>query len=227
MNDLLLLHGALGSKDQLKPLQQIVGGHVIDFTGHGTKAIPDGSVTFDHFIADIDQLFAEKGLKQAHLFGYSMGGYAALLYAGRHPERVLSVVTLGTILVWSEEGLQKELRKLDPGSIEAKVPTFAQALARTHGADRWKTIVMAIAKSMTALARDPLLTDRVMARITCPVMCCVGENDASAIPDNTRAFAARLPNAEALVLPGTKHPFEDVKLDALVQHLRSFWSKER
>lgn len=225
MNDLILLHGALGSKEQLKPLQRIVGGHAIDLTGHGARAIPDGGITFEHFIIDIDGLFAEPGLKQAHLFGYSMGGYAALLYAAKHPGRVLSVTTLGTILVWSEEGLQKELRKLDPDLMAAKVPAFAQTLADVHGADRWKAVVRAIADSMTALARNPLLTEQVIARIECPVLCCVGENDTSALPENTQAFAARLPNAEALVLPGTKHAFEDVKLDQLLPQLRAFWNR--
>lgn len=225
--EIILLHGALGSERQLKPLQDRVGGHSLDLAGHGGREIPTGGITFEHFIEDIDTLFATKGLTQAHLFGYSMGGYAALLYAARHPERVLSVITLGTMLVWSEQGLQKELRKLDPDVMQAKVPAFAQALADAHGDVRWREVVFAVAKSMTELAAAPLLTDAVVARIQCPVLLCVGEGDTSAVPENTRAFATRLRNAEVMVLPATRHPFEDVDLAHLVLRLKDFWGRVR
>ncbi|MBK6832255.1 MAG: alpha/beta fold hydrolase [Flavobacteriales bacterium] len=110
MNAHLLLHGALGSKGQLKGLQLQVGGHAIDLAGHGDREIPENGLTFEHFIDDIDGFFNEEGLTEAHFFGYSMGGYAALLYASRFPQRVRSVTTLGSILVWSEEGLHWLLR---------------------------------------------------------------------------------------------------------------------
>jgi pimeloyl-ACP methyl ester carboxylesterase len=75
-----------------------------------------------------------------------------MLYAAKHPERVRSVVTLGTKYLWTPEGLQKELRMLDPDAMEAKVPAFARMLAESHGEHRWKGLVAAIAKSMTDLA---------------------------------------------------------------------------
>ncbi|MFN3874653.1 MAG: alpha/beta fold hydrolase, partial [Flavobacteriales bacterium] len=124
--DLLLLHGALGSARQLQPLQALVGGVAIDLAGHGGRAIPAHGIRFEDFIADIDQAFEAQGWGRARLFGYSMGGYAAMLYAARHPERVKSVVTLGTKYLWTEEGLQKELRMLHPEAMEQKVPAFAQ-----------------------------------------------------------------------------------------------------
>ena len=223
--DLILLHGALGSKRQLAPLQDRVGGHVVDLSGHGDRTIADDGITFERFIEDIDALYSEHRLAEAHLFGYSMGGYAALLYAARFPQRVKSVVTLGTKLIWTEEGLQKELRKLDPDVMEAKVPAFAKALADVHGMDRWRDLVVAIAQSMTDLARTPLLTDELVARIQCPVLCCVGERDTTAVPEDTRLFAARLPNASVLVLPNTRHPFDEVDIDMLVPVLQKHWSQ--
>ncbi|HMC97179.1 MAG TPA: hypothetical protein VKG92_05985, partial [Flavobacteriales bacterium] len=115
-------------------------------------------------------------------------------------------------------------RKLDPDAMEVKVPAFAQALAEVHGSKRWRAVVAAIAKRMTDLAAAPLLTDEVVARIQCPVLLCVGEGDTSAVPALTRAFATRLANAEVLVLPGTRHPFEEVDLDLFVPQLTTFWS---
>ena len=225
--NLLLLHGALGSARQLKPLQERMGGIAIDLTGHGGREIPKGGLTFDHFIADIDRSYAEQNWTSAHLFGYSMGGYAALLYAAKHPERVESVVTVGTKLLWTEEGLQKELRKLDPDMMEAKVPAFANALAKVHGADRWRDVVHAIAKSMSELAAAPLLTPEVCSRIECSVLLCVGDNDTTAMPHDTRIFCSGLKRANVEVLHNTRHPFDEVDMNALEKVLEAFWGLAR
>jgi pimeloyl-ACP methyl ester carboxylesterase len=225
--NLLLLHGALGSARQLKPLQERMGGIAIDLTGHAGREIPASGVNFHHFIADIDRAFSEQQWKNAHLFGYSMGGYAALLYAAKHPERVESVVTLGTKLLWTDEGLQKELRKLDPDLMEAKVPAFANALAELHGRDRWHNVVNAIAKSMSELAAAPLLTPEICSRIECQVLLCVGDGDTTAVPHDTRIFASGLKRANVHVLRNTRHPFEEVDMNALEKVLEGFWGLAR
>ncbi len=225
--NLLLLHGALGSSHQLKPLQERMGGIAVGLTGHGDREIPAGGLTFDHFIEDIDRAFAEQGWKSARLFGYSMGGYAALLYAAKHPERVESVVTVGTKLLWTEEGLQKELRKLDPDAMVAKVPAFSNALAEMHGADRWRDLVSAIAKSMSDLAARPLLTPEVCRRIECHVLFCVGDGDTTAVPHDTRIFCSELKRGNVEVLRNTRHPFEEVDLNALERLLENFWGLAR
>ncbi|MBK7383155.1 MAG: alpha/beta fold hydrolase [Flavobacteriales bacterium] len=223
MGRILLLHGALGSAQQLTTLQDRIGGVTIDLSGHGPRPIPPEGIRFEHFITDIDRAYEEQGWTSADLIGYSMGGYAALLYASKYPERVRSVVTIGTKYLWTPEGLEKELHKLDPDVMEAKVPAFAEALAAVHGKERWRDVVAAIAKSMTDLAHAPLLTVEVVARIQCPVLCCVGEGDTTAVPGDTRAFAARLPNARVFVLPNTRHPMDEVDLDVLVPELGTFW----
>ncbi len=204
-------------------LQERMGGVAIDLSGHGGREIPSQGIRFEQFIADIDAAFLENQWASADLFGYSMGGNAALLYAAKHPERVRSVATAGTKLVWTEEGLQRELRMLDPDKIQMKVPAFASALASAHGEDRWKDVVMAIAQSMRELAERPLLTPEVAARIQCPVLFCVGDGDTTAVPDDTRAFAKGVLRSEVQVLADTRHPFESIDLDRLGSVLSRFW----
>jgi pimeloyl-ACP methyl ester carboxylesterase len=191
----------------------------IDLSGHGSSTVPEDGITFEHFIEDIERAFAEQGWEQADLFGYSMGGYAAMLFAARHPERVRSVITLGTKYLWTPEGLQKELRMLDPDAVLAKVPAFAQRLIDVHGEGKWRALVAAIAASMTDLARAPLLTKEVVDRITCRVLCCVGEEDTTAVPHDTRVFASGLRYASVVVLKGARHPFESVDMDLLERAL--------
>ncbi|QQR86127.1 MAG: alpha/beta fold hydrolase [Flavobacteriales bacterium] len=224
--NLLLLHGALGTTAQLEPLKQRVGGTAIHFTGHGTRAHEHASMSFDAFVSDIEEAYDANGWQRAHLFGYSMGGYAALLFAAKHPERVLSVVTLGTKYLWTPEGLQKELRMLNPDTMLAKVPAFADGLLRAHGAAHWRAVVDAVARNMKELAADPLLTKALLDRIVRPVLVCVGEQDTTAVPHDTRVFASALKHARVEVLPDARHPIDSVALDDLELRLATFWEPE-
>lgn len=223
--NILLLHGALGTKRQLAYLADSLDHATcrsLTFTGHGEDEVPADGLSFEHFLRDMDAAL-EKVDAPVHLFGYSMGGYAALLWAARHPGRVASVATLGTKLVWTAEGLQKELKKLDPQLIEEKVPEFAMGLASAHGPARWKDLVKHTADLMTRLADAPLLTDEVLAAIECPVLLMVGDRDTTAVPEDTLLTARKLTDAGVMVLPRTHHPFEDVDLDLLITQLSRFW----
>ncbi len=225
--DLLLLHGALGSRIQLDPLVAALAEHAvrsIDLSGHGRMPIPKGGLTFDHFIKDIETALDEAGWRDAHLFGYSMGGYAALLYARRFPARVRSVVTLGTKLNWDREGLDRELRMLDPKKMQEKVPRFVAQLAQEHGADRWEPLVKETACLITGLHEKPLLTPDAFAMITCPVLLCVGDRDNTAVPEHTLQAARLMPKAGTLVLPNTPHPFDAADRKVLLPHLHAFWA---
>lgn len=224
MSTIVLLHGALAAERQMLPLKALLPDHNVlslTFSGHGGRT--SEPLDFMRFVDDINAVVTSDGSKQVHLFGYSMGGYAALLYAARFPERVISVVILGSILIWNEEVLQKELRKLDPAIIEQKVPAFARTLAEWHGEDQWQNVVRGVAGRMADLARSPLLTDEVVEQLSCPVLCCVGDGDTGADPERTRQFASRLKHARTMVLPNTRHPFEEVDLTAFTPELRAFW----
>lgn len=207
------------------PLKALLDDHharVLTFSGHGLRA--EEPLDFMRFVDDIHAAIMHGVSERVHLFGYSMGGYAALLYAARYPQQVLSVTTLGTIFVWSDGILAQELRKLEPAVIEKKVPAFARTLAAWHGETAWRAVVLGIAARMKDLSSEPMLTVEVLRSITCPVLCCVGDGDTGADPERTRQFAQGLPNAHALVLPDTKHAFETVRLDTLLPFVRAHWA---
>src|SRR5262245_41134302 len=148
MDHLILLHGALGNKRELGMLRDCIDTascSAIDLSGHGESEIPADGLSFEHFERDILRALPDPAQGKVSLFGYSMGGYAAMLFAARHPERIQSVATIGTKYIWTEEGLQKELKKLDPDKMQEKVPQLAEALAMTHGPDRWRDLVKATA----------------------------------------------------------------------------------
>lgn len=222
--DLLLIHGALGNGKQLQSLAeriQSIDAKCIELTGHGASALPANGLSYELFLEDIDRAMHE--VERAHLFGYSMGGYAALLYAARYPERVISVATLGSKLLWDEAGLNALLKRLDADAIAQHVPKYAERLALDHGADRWRDVVKATAELVGRSVDDPLLNEEVFAKIKCPVLLCSGDRDDTALPADTLKASGMMPDAGALILPRTKHPFDLVELELLVPHLQRFW----
>ncbi len=98
---LVLLHGFMGSVAAMRPLVgELFHRHkviAVDLPGHGKSLMPQVPDWFDPEAAS--QLFwqalDERGVEQAHLVGYSMGGRLALCAALQQPERIASVVCLG------------------------------------------------------------------------------------------------------------------------------------
>lgn len=64
-----------------------------DLPGHGESAPQDGSLTVSDLLAGVEALVeAEAGAGQVTLLGNSLGGYVAMLYARRHPQRMAQVI---------------------------------------------------------------------------------------------------------------------------------------
>jgi pimeloyl-ACP methyl ester carboxylesterase len=226
---LVLLHGALGARDQLAPLHAALGAlagqpvHAIELAGHGgtpaTAPDTDG-FRIERFADQLGDELDRLGASAAVLFGYSMGGYVALHLAASRPERVAAVITLGTKLAWSPEVAAREVARLDPAVLRAKVPRFADALAARHaGAGGWEAVLARTAALLTTLGARPLLTTDVLATIACPVRVLVGDRDAT-LPVAECVDAVRaLPRGELAVLPGTPHPLEQVDAQRLAREI--------
>ncbi|MEO0403965.1 MAG: alpha/beta hydrolase, partial [Bacteroidota bacterium] len=120
MKNVLLLHGALGSKEQLEGIAKELSGkfkvHSINFGGHGGYAT-DHPFSIDFFTDEVFQYLEKYKLEQVSIFGYSMGGYVALNLASKQPKKVERIVTYGTKFNWSTETSAKEVKMLNPHMI--------------------------------------------------------------------------------------------------------------
>src|SRR5258708_12235533 len=80
---------------------------VPDLRGHGeTSTRPGAACSMDACTGDLEMLWDHLGVASSHLAGYSMGGRLALHVAARHPERILSLLTIG-----AHAGLEEEPRE--------------------------------------------------------------------------------------------------------------------
>ena len=220
-DSILLLHGALGARDTLRPIADALGPlvpagtrvHAHEFAGHGATpdpdAAPDAPYDVARMAAGVLDAMDRGGMERATVFGYSMGGYVALLLAAEHPARVRGVATLATKLAWTPEGAARETSRLDAATIRAKVPRFADALAARHASGGgWETVLARTAAMMHAIAARPPVTPDVLAAVACPARVCVGDRDATVTLEECVAAMRALPRGELAVLPATGHPLE-------------------
>ena len=157
------------------------------------------------------------------VFGYSMGGYAALLLAAQRPQGLKGVITLGTKLAWNPEMAAKEVSRLHAPTIRAKVPKFADQLEERHrGAGGWESVLGKTATLMTELGARPLVVDTVLAKIEVPVRLMVGDRDTLVTIDETASAARNIPQGQLAVLPGTPHPIEQVRPGVVVSMIEDF-----
>ena len=223
---LYLLHGALGCATQLEPLADAMRPagdvRVLELAGHGRTTLGQRPFSIDGFVDQAIGRVDADGVSAAHFFGYSMGGYVALALALAHPARVSSVTTLGTKFEWLREVAAREVTRLDPATIRAKVPTFGQQLEARHAdSGGWEANLAHTATLIRELGENPPLTPDALSRIDIPVCIAVGDRDATVgVEESARAYRSLRSGALA-VLPNTLHPLEQVNVKLLASILLS------
>jgi len=221
MNPIILLHGALGSSAQLESLAEkfnAIGRRTLlmNFSGHGGIAFSKNQFGIETFAQDLLNFLNDQKINRADIFGYSMGGYAALWLACQYPGRIGKIVTLGTKFDWSPPSAEKEIKKLNPQKIEEKVPAFAHALKERHAPNDWREVVNKTAEMMKSLGENPLLTENTFGQIKSPVHILLGDQDEMADLNFSKQVATWLPFGKFDSLPNTPHPIEKVKSNFII-----------
>lgn len=222
--DLLLLHGALGSKKQFTDLATILSPyftvHRMDFEGHGEyKSSADFSI--DLFVNNVFDYLEKNNLTQVAIFGYSMGGYVAMKSAIKFPEKIDKIVTLGTKVDWSITSAEKEIKLLNPEIIEQKLPQFAKALEIEQTANDWKTVMLKTAKMMFELASNSHLTEEDFQKIQNEVIVGIGELDNMVTFEESSWLASTLPHGSLVKLEQCHHPIQKVNTDLLTDFIKN------
>ena len=182
----------------------------MDLRGHGRSENKAPGLKPEHMAKDIIGLLDYLEVQQVHIGGYSLGGYLGLLTALNQPRRVKTLSVHATKFYWSKEAAAKMRTQLDPDQMAQKVPSYADQLVQLHGARQWRKLVRQAADLVGFLV-DNGLTENMVSRVQCPVLVSVGERDELIpLPEAVR-LSRILPNAELLVLPGVRHPFNSIR----------------
>lgn len=218
MKNVILLHGAIGAKDQLEPLanelkQQGYVVYTLSFSGHGQTPFAT-HFGIEQFALELEQFIKENNVDKPTVFGYSMGGYVALYLAKQQPAILGNIITLGTKFEWSPAIAEKEVKMLNSKTILEKVPKFAEALQKRHGQD-WELLLQKTAEMMIELGNKNALTLNDFTSIENKVLIGLADKDNMVSLEETTAVYKQLKNGAMYMLPNTKHPIETVNVGLL------------
>ncbi|AEV99067.1 alpha/beta hydrolase [Niastella koreensis] len=226
MQHLLLLHGALGSKDQFQSLIPLLKDtfqvHTFNLHGHGGHSLPESSFSIELFSEQVARYIQDMNIGKANVFGYSMGGYIGMYLAKQMPDKVNKIVTLATKFYWDEKTASKEVKHLDGKIIQEKLPAFAEQLQQRHAPTNWLTILDKTTELLINLGKNNTLQLEDYTSITTPSVVLLGDRDKMVTLEETLAVYKQLPNAQFGVLPGTPHIFEQVNLSLLAYLIKGF-----
>ena len=222
--NIILLHGALGSKQQFKELKGLLESKFnvldLDFDGHGGLPV-DHEFSMEYFSENVVTLMKNEGLESTHVFGYSMGGYVALTLAKRHPELVQKIVTLGTKFNWTKEAAEQETKMLNADKILEKVPKFAEQLKAIH-LDHWRSVLEQTAQMMINLGDGKRLKDEDFLGINHEVLIGIGDSDRMVTIEESNRIKQLLAQSQLIILEGFRHPIEKVDQQKLASVISAF-----
>jgi pimeloyl-ACP methyl ester carboxylesterase len=237
---LVLLHGFCEDSSVWDEFIPRLGGLRIvrvDLPGFGGSDLPPASGM--EFYADAVLAVLEKiSIEKCVLVGHSMGGYAALEFAEKHPERLAGLGLFHSHPFKDsperKEARQRGIEMLHSGKRDLYVAQlfpnlFAENFAKTNsqlvnalidsGKRQSAEGITAALESMMARKNH----EETLRRLTCPALFLLGAEDAIVPPDQGLQ-AAILPNiADLQMLEGVGHMGMFEAAEKCAEIVRRFW----
>jgi len=218
---LVLCHGAGGNHAVWYQQVPVFGRHrrVItwDHRGFGRstdRAAESGPAAA---VGDLEALLCALGVEACDLVGQSMGGWTALSYALRHPERVRSLTLADTPGGISSPELASLVESLRSGAAPLAPPDRLGLHPALHASFAGRDPAGAYLYQMLGGFGEPDLariaprllgttvSEEELAGLRCPVLFLVGEHDALFPPALIRAAGSQVKGARVVELPGAGH----------------------
>jgi 2-succinyl-6-hydroxy-2,4-cyclohexadiene-1-carboxylate synthase len=249
-DSVLILHGFTGSAESMACVSDRLRDgfrvHRVDLVGHGGSESPDRPEAFSmpQCVAQLRALLEALALPSVSVIGYSMGGRAALSLAVAYPKRVSRLVLVGASPGLADPAERAARRKADQELAERILshglesfvdewmanPLFATqarlgeaALARAR-AERLRGSAVGLAESLRGMgtgSMPPLHED--LSRLSLPVLCVVGEEDAKFRAIAERMVAA-LSRGELQLIPAAGHAAHLEQPEAFARAFAAFAS---
>ena len=230
----VLLHGFPLSRrmwsEQLRGLSARYRVVAPDLRGHGETPVADGVATMEAMADDVLELVDQLGVRDRFVLGgLSMGGYVALAFARRHPERLRGLILLDTraaadtpeAAMTRVKTAQVVLAMGVTTVVDSMLPRLFGQPALVHHLDRVQAIksimertrpegVAAALKGMACRADSR----PELARISVPTLVLVGDVDVITPPAESELMARSIPGARLAVIPGAGHmaPVEEPEI---------------
>ena len=214
---LIVLHGAymnIPSMGAIIPkLAETHRVYALEFQGHGRTTDIDRPITYPNLADDVAAFMDAVGVKQADVFGYSMGAAAGLQLAIRHPAKVRKLAAAS--VAYDAEGWQPAFREFIPQmkvEMLLEMPfakEYPKLAANPNG-------FRGLAEKLIALEKEPMAWEAEVKQLKTPVLIVTGDADVATLEHSVALFrllggggmgdmGKPLPASRLAVLPATSH----------------------
>jgi len=215
---ILLLHGLALDKRIWSPVVAAYASQARfitpDLRGHGKSSVGKADGTLGQIADDLLALLDAQDLPKVCLLGHSMGGYIALEFAARYPQRLASLVLLTSNIradaPEKQKGRLEDAQKVLDGGVPAFAAGMASRLTRDPFlADQLRTQMETIdpaglSNILIAIANRPDQRG-LLPTLKIPVLAIAGAEDQISAPAFAVEAADLAARGHKLVLPGVGH----------------------
>ncbi|HXB62713.1 MAG TPA: alpha/beta hydrolase [Acidobacteriaceae bacterium] len=214
----LLIHGLGGRAEDwtaFLPALAAQGYHVYapDLLGYGISAQPkDAAYSVSEEEAVIAKFMASRGITQADVVGWSMGGWITMRLALDHPRSVRRVVLIDSAGIYfhpgmplslfapeTEDELDELFHYLEPGN--RTLPYFVRRDALSH----LKARAWVVNRSINSMMSGTDLLDFRLGGLQQPVLIEWGASDRLITTDVGRRLHTLIPQSQYVEFPGCGH----------------------
>ncbi|NNC13645.1 alpha/beta hydrolase [Planctomonas sp. JC2975] len=213
----VLLHGGFCSLETMRPQLECLATryrvHAMERPGHGRSVDREGPFTYDDIVADTVDYLDALGLEDAHVLGFSDGGIAALMLAIDYPDRVRSLVAIGSNT--DPEGLIDEAEGVgsksglpdasgDSTSLVRRIEEQMQTDYEQLSPDGPVHAELVREKLARLWQDEPHIPLGDLRQVKCPALIMAGDADSIRI-EHTVAIAKNIRGAQLCIVPGATH----------------------
>ncbi|KZZ84238.1 MULTISPECIES: alpha/beta hydrolase [Bacillaceae] len=233
----IFLHGFCGSADYWKyVIPEMAEKHrvlAVNLRGHGGSSTEKESYGVEEMADDIRLVLDDLEIQSASIFGHSLGGYVALAFAEKYPDRVTSFgLVHSTAYPDSEDarrGREAGMEKIEKEGIKPFVDGLVPKLFAEHNrtgeeADFAKQIGYHTPTTGAIASLEAMKNRQDRRRIIeisdVPVLLLAGEKDEVIAPEKT--FTANGPHIYQSVLNGAGHMGMLEEPETFVKVLKDF-----
>jgi 3-oxoadipate enol-lactonase len=202
-----------------------------DLPGFGqSPAPPDYGWRVSELAADLGRFLDALTIRRCHVAGAKYGGSACIALASERPERLASLALFGAPVRGSGSGnadliRERGVREWARATMRSRLGSAASEAQLAWWADELMGRSDARAVYAASAARIDMALDAGLARITVPALIVSSEESGLQSVAAVKQYAARLPDARVVILPGDSYHVAASAPDACVEHAMTFWGE--
>ncbi|AWB44685.1 alpha/beta hydrolase [Paenibacillus sp. CAA11] len=194
--------GILAFSNQMLDFQNKYTCYFPDFRGHGRTRCESLEWSTPRITEDIIDFMDQLDIAAAHLIGYSMGANVGLYLATNHPERVVTLTTIGTSGFCDPTGAEEfEPEWLIQHGLQDTIDQMIERHLEAHRG-HWEAFMRQSAQDWRLY---PQLTLEQLGNIQCPALFITGEHDHFVGEEKVKRLASLVKESRYHVVQNGSH----------------------